>query len=705
MVGREGCYVEGTGAYYGQLVGFTMPLLFVDGYVDPPGYRPSPRVAAYHRGCRRLEPARDVDLRRLHEFYGIVTSGLEFPALNDSDVGVRPHARNFFPYYLLAGSQEAKAAIRALAPKGPVQFYEFGMYLMPTLKDIRYASIWNNKEPVEFPLFSGVKSSFGLGVMRGAGRTDLYLSWDGQNSSHSQMEQLGIVFYAGTHEALLDFGYMGSWGRLRSLWLNRTIAHNTVTVDEDVQKTTQRGQLERWADFGNIRICQASDRKAFAGLKQYRRTVALVDKGDEPAYCLDLFEVDGGRTHDQSWLANGTLLRVAGVPLSPRKGTLLGEGTKYGDTRPVKDLYTGRYGNGYGFIHELEIGACAQEGWSGDWQIEDSSMKLRILAASTAQDTLIRGACPYERVRHKKDERDKKGHVVIVRRQAHGDATLSSLFATAIEPYREEFRIESANRLPSGRGIQTVLNSTPPRQDSLELGDDGAITFLSMRGDKLRELVLIGNDRWEAPGWNISVPEGSRRSGTIMEVNGKDLSLLVDAPLPHGTALAGHLIHVHRTGEKLEQFGIKKVKKELETSRVFVDSNTGGFANNIGLVDAIVDTRTFETGSYFRSNEWGVMKPGDYLLIGNESFRIEKVEYLGGKHRNRVRVTLDAEVFKNEDRLGNQFVVSALAPGDGWHVDFPVHVKRIPDGLYQVSCPVKVCVNAPAGIETRFVDK
>jgi len=698
LVDREGCYVEGSLAYYQMIVGSLMgSLIRVKGYTDPPGYNPSPKVAAYYKGRRTIEPGRNIDLKRLFAYYHTVTSGGEFPAINDSIVGLKPRAKIFFTSYLATGDEDARTTLMALTPEGNPRYSGYGMHYIPTLRDHLSDAIWTDKTKTHFPLFSGVKSCLGLGVLRGKGRTDLYMNWDGKNTSHVQYEQLALVFFADSHEALLDFGYRGSGSGLRSLWLNRTIAHNTVTVDQGLQINRQRGELERYCDFGNVRIVQASDPAAFPGLKQFRRTVALVDVGNDSAYALDLFEVEGGRTHDQTWVANGPLLALTGAELVPRKGTLLGEDTKYGDFRAVGKSRTGKFGNGYGYIDQLAIGTCTAEGWAAEWQLEKSPFKLRVLGAASAGDTLIRGQCPHERDR--KGERGKKGRIVIARRRAKAGAELSSIFGAVFEAYDKQPNTMSVRRLPSGRGIEATLRSGQERCDSLQVDENGAITYLSREAGILRELVLIGRNRWQELGWEVAVRGPATRAGVVLRVGGGDSSLLLDGPLAPGKAMAGQLICLTAKSGTSSHFTIARVERAGIHSRVFVDPNAGGFVANSGLIDELVNPRTFISGTYFRHGNWGEMHKGDVVLIGDGAFTIAKVDYLGWKQRNRVRVTLDSDAFNDQRGPGGRFIVSAAAPGDRWAMQPILRIRRLNDSTYSVTCPTGVSVDPPPGIK------
>ena len=709
MVDREGCYVEGGGSYYNLTVAvFVPPLVFAKGYTDPPGYEPSPKVAAYYAGPRTLEPKRDINLRRLYSFFGTVTSDLDWPVLNDTNVGDRPLYKTLLYYYLLTGSNEAKAACRALVPKGPIAWTGRAAQYYPVIKDAGVAAIWGKGVQPRFPLFSGVKTNYGMGVLRGAGDTDLYLRWDGHYASHCQLEQLSLTLYVAGHETVADLGYMGGGPGLHKTWLSRTVSHNTVTVDEGLANADDRGRLARYVATDGVRIVQASDEHAFprTPLGRYRRTVALIDIDRDHAYCLDLFEVEGGTTHDQTWIVERTLNRLEGAHLSPRKGTLLGEGTSFGDVRPVPGM-GGQSGTGYGMIHKLLAGPCTEASWLAEWAVHQSPLKLRVMATCMPRDSLIRGSCPFERLprnlvkrRASREETEGlEGPIVIVRRKAKGDGPMSSLFATAIDPHGGQPHVESVRRITQGqdRGIEATLGADGRRKDRLMVGEGGALTYCSTESDRLRRLILVGKTSWHRQGWHVRYVGPPVRSGTVLSVDSEHLSLLLDAPLPVGTSLAGQMLRTWRKGNVSSHFTIARVTRDANSHRLHIDGDRGGFGNNTGQINKILSPRQFLSGTYFTFHSWGRLVAGDCILIGSEAFRVANVERLGWEGHHEMEITLTADAFKDRGKLGQDFVVSAVAPGDRWEVQIPFHLTRQANTTYRVECAAKVAVDPPHG--------
>ena len=504
---------------------------------------------------------------------------------------------------------------------------------------------------------------------------------------------------------------MGGGPGLHKTWLSRTVSHNTVTVDEGLANSDGRGRLDRYVAADGVRILQVSDKNAFprTPLREYRRTVALIDMDADYAYCLDLFEVDGGTTHDQTWVVERELSRLEGARLSPRKGTLLGRNTSFGDVRPVPGM-GGQSGTGHGMIHKLLAGPCTGASWLAEWAVHQSPLKLRIMGVCTAEDTLIKGFCPFERLprnlakrRQDRDETEAlEGPIVIVRREARGNQPLSSLFATAIDPFVERPHVTSIRA--GDRGIEAALGPDGRRTDRLLVDEDGALTYCSTEGDRLRQLVLAGRRTWQWHGWRIRYVDSPVRSGTVLAVDSEDLSLLLDAPLPVDSTMAGHMIRTWRRDGQSSHFTIARVAREGDSYRVHIDATRGGFGNNTGQVNKILSSRQFLSGTYFTFHSWGRLAPGDCILIGNEAFRVARVERLGWEAHHQMKITLTADAFTDQRKLGKDFVVSAVAPGDRWEVEFPLHLALQADNSYRVECAVEVTVKPPSGVGVSAVE-
>ena len=124
---------------------------------------------------------------------------------------------------------------------------------------------------------------------------------------HHHEDSLNLVYWKDGYEALTDLGYL--WDRPDKFNTVRSIAHNTVIVDEQDQKRDGRGgSLHLFDTGGPVKVAEVSSRAY--DVDTYRRLCAVIDHGAGDSYLLDCFSVNGGRVHDYLFhgpAAEGTL--------------------------------------------------------------------------------------------------------------------------------------------------------------------------------------------------------------------------------------------------------------------------------------------------------------------------------------------------------------------------------------------------------------
>ena len=156
---------------------------------------------------------------------------------------------------------------------------------------------------------------------------------------HRQCDHLSLGLFARGVDWLPDLGYPVSWD-YRWQWDSNSMAHNTVTVDETQPRQDFGGMGRLFASVDGVHVISASHdpypvervqpaREGAKPTQLYERLVVLVDVDDDQFYTVDLFAVDGGEQHDQSW--HGPLVPVESPPLDwirQETGTLAGAGVE-----------------------------------------------------------------------------------------------------------------------------------------------------------------------------------------------------------------------------------------------------------------------------------------------------------------------------------------------------------------------------------------
>ncbi len=136
-----------------------------------------------------------------------------------------------------------------------------------------------------------------IGLLRTGehGRTSTALLSASDWGGHHHEDSLNLVYWKDGHEALTDLGYL--WDRPDKHNTVRTIAHNTVVVDEQDQKREGRGgSLHLFDSTGWVKVAEVSS--SAYDVDTYRRLCAVIDHGGTGSYLIDCFRVTGGRVHD-----------------------------------------------------------------------------------------------------------------------------------------------------------------------------------------------------------------------------------------------------------------------------------------------------------------------------------------------------------------------------------------------------------------------
>ncbi len=129
---------------------------------------------------------------------------------------------------------------------------------------------------------------------------------------HRQSDNLNLEVFARGVNILPDLGYPFSWD-YTSQWDDNIMAHNTVSVGES--KADQRVRVGNaatlFASQNGVHVVTAHHvpyppgygvtKDAAPDVDLYERTAILIDIDPERFYVVDLFAVNGGDQHDQSW--------------------------------------------------------------------------------------------------------------------------------------------------------------------------------------------------------------------------------------------------------------------------------------------------------------------------------------------------------------------------------------------------------------------
>jgi hypothetical protein len=147
------------------------------------------------------------------------------------------------------------------------------------------------------------------------GRESLLLMNASHWGNHHEYDSLNIYYWKSGREILSDPGYL--WDHPLKMQNMRTVAHNTVVLDEKNQAAKERG--------GKVLVFETSDHvkvmemtsDAYPGAKLYRRTSAIIDHGNGNNYVVDFFRVEGGKIQDYIFHGAESTCRTEDIDLRP----------------------------------------------------------------------------------------------------------------------------------------------------------------------------------------------------------------------------------------------------------------------------------------------------------------------------------------------------------------------------------------------------
>lgn len=288
-----------------------------------------------------------------------------------------------------------------------------------------------------------VMGQSGVSIIRSSGDTTALMRF-GRNNTHGHDDVLAYSYYAGGKEISADIGYSVYGTNAHYGWASKSIAHNTVVVNQD--EGMRKNQLFKIFSGGELTLLYSSETVAAmegdatelygeCGVEQYRRMIGLVDNERGGHYVIDFFRVEGARVTDYAFHAfqSSSTLELRHAQPSPRKhwtlagvdspdklyfdepGKSLGERLTTGETfvplLPGEEprLWTPERNNGYGFIYNVQEYLPDQELVYAVWNSEQQE-RLHWFGLCGGGDRIFTGLCP--------DLEGGRKHAILVHRSS-----------------------------------------------------------------------------------------------------------------------------------------------------------------------------------------------------------------------------------------------------------------------------------------------
>jgi hypothetical protein len=411
-----------------------------------------------------------------------------------------------------------------------------------------------------------------LGYGRGPDQIQAQLHFSG-GYGHAHADNLQFSLFAKGSELLSDIGY--SHTKLR-LWTISTIGHNTVAIDRRDQATRNSdGDLLLFVpDLKGVAAVEARGERGYPGLAQvYRRQLLLVRISDTDSYVVDIFRVQGGKTHD--WLLHGSadadMTAECSFPLASRAGTMLEPGEQW-----IEPLGENSRFSPYGLIREVRQGA-SDDPFQLMFRYTDSPQAtagsgVRVHLLGGKGTDVFLGKSP--RIRQSEGD-DRKVYdywmpQLVARRS--GAAPLRNTFVAVHEPFRGQPFLTSvrsvslepgsefgvALQVRHGATTDTIINTLdePPYQERKlpeNLVFNGRLAVVRERAGKVAAAWLIDGQRIAKDDFvaTLATPrhEGVIESATRKVDGAAADAFVTSAQLPLGDKLAGQwMIVTHGNG-------------------------------------------------------------------------------------------------------------------------------------------------------------
>ncbi len=291
-----------------------------------------------------------------------------------------------------------------------------------------------------------------------------WLYFGGAATSHGHEDSLNLGMTAFGLNFLPDLGYPEKTGTdpNRIQWVSNTLSHNTVVVNEKMQKENSEihGKVKHYDDADNVKVIDVSTKYSYEdeNVDEYRRAVVMIKVDDKNSYYVDLFRILGGNSHIYSLHAQSNEISdTKGLKLVPQvdengnyTGTYAGKESTFGDDAK------GEYPAGYTWLNNVDRDEDPENKIEIDFRIKDfnnaitnsDGLGLRVIMLNDTNvengaDINVAIADGYAPDKAENKNIDKLKYVLVESEGKH----LDTVFTTIYEPYRESRVLAGAEEL------------------------------------------------------------------------------------------------------------------------------------------------------------------------------------------------------------------------------------------------------------------
>jgi len=600
---------------------------------------------------------------------------------------------------------------------------------------------------------------------KGAQRRALFMR-GGINGAHGHDDQMAIVPYANGFALAGIYGYRFAGTPDDLGWGSRAAAHLTAVINEDLPASflykgwnpkplapsaNVSGFITEGAaqmvEMNNPGLWQHSD----GNVRDYRRSVWMIDVSEEQSYFVDIFQLVGGNSHDYFWNApypdqrNDISFRLTNIRTSPAPGVwtlsalsgknLLSPRNKPGQSWGERlDGMAGRIkplpgqsekdtpqrgkpvppGNGYEFIWDVKTNETEQD-WNAVWILQDQKTYLKARMINFDGMTAITAKSPSLYPDHHFD--------LIVARRSKDKSTFTpfqSRFVNVFEAVENQhWAVKSTEKLPvktsanindcvalklslsNQHSDYLLTNRRPQKIQAKDFSFDGRNAFIRVDANQqITNLILQEGTLLEAFGWKIEIAKPAIEA-KVLSVDAQDENgrIVIDQQLPEDDVLTGALLRIKNGEHDAINYSFDEVLTIEKVLSAQPGKSILQFQNqSLALTRLQIDS--IDSQNNKMETRWPCELAGtaatEYLQ--GRALMKDAASEVSALIKSFARKDLEA-TSTADFQQGEKLKVVIAKPGDNITIPVFVSLTRKGENAYQLytTAPVKITLRAKAG--------